>query len=199
MADGPRRVDLDPEAYDEQWAALAASGADVHGEASLVEWLLARPGARVLDAGCGTGRVAIRLAAQGHDVVGVDVDAALLAHAAAKAPGVTWVAADLAALAPTDVSGPFDAVVMAGNVVIFLAPGTGATAVANLAARLGPGGLLVSGFQLRADGVALADYDDWTRSAGLEPVARYATWDRAPYAGGDYVVAVDRQSASSNR
>src|SRR5215470_4597285 len=51
--EGPRRVDLDPAAYDEQWSALAATGADVHGEATLVEVLLDRPAARVLDAGCG--------------------------------------------------------------------------------------------------------------------------------------------------
>jgi len=197
--DGPRRVDLDPAAYDEQWSALAASGADVHGEATLVEVLLDRPAARVLDAGCGTGRVAIRLAERGHTVVGVDVDPALLARAASKAPDVTWLQADLAGLDADVAAGPFDAVVMAGNVVIFLAPGTGATVVANLAARLAPGGVLVSGFQLRPGATTLADYERWTADAGLAPIARYATWDRVPFAAGDYVVAVDRQSTSSKR
>ena len=47
--------------YAARFDALAAAGTDVHGEASLCAALLP-PGARVLDAGCGTGRVAIRLA-----------------------------------------------------------------------------------------------------------------------------------------
>ena len=80
--------------------------------------------------------------------VGVDVDGALLARAREKAPALAWVEADLARLAPDDAPGPFDAVVMAGNVMIFVAPGTEAAVVANLACRLAPGGLLVAGFQL---------------------------------------------------
>ena len=50
----------------------------------------------VLDAGCGTGRVAIELSRRGHDVVGVDVDEAMLEAARAKAPDLTWVQGDLA-------------------------------------------------------------------------------------------------------
>lgn len=52
---------------------MAATGADVHGEATFVR---AYAPASVLDAGCGTGRVAIELARHGIEVVGVDVDAA---------------------------------------------------------------------------------------------------------------------------
>src|SRR5512140_1735847 len=86
------------EAYDERFERLASSGADVHGEASLVEALLAErgEGRRVLDAGCGTGRVAIELARRGHAVVGVDLDADMLAVAKANAPELTWVRCDLA-------------------------------------------------------------------------------------------------------
>ena len=196
MVEQPRRVDLGAEAYDERWERLAASGAAVHGEADLVERLLATmpeapPRARVLDAGCGTGRVAIRLAERGLDAVGVDLDPALLDRARAKAPQVPWHRADLAALAPDDVPGPFDAVVMAGNVMIFVAPGTAAAVVANLAARLHPGGVLVAGFQLLPGRLSLGTYDACVAAAGLTPVARYATWDGARFTGGDYVVAVD--------
>jgi SAM-dependent methyltransferase len=57
------------------------------------------PGAHVLDAGCGTGRVAIRLAELGYDCVGVDLDPAMLAEARRAAPALAWVPADLASLA----------------------------------------------------------------------------------------------------
>ncbi len=84
---GIRRVPLSPDRYDERWEALAATGADVHGEADLVAALVGAPGGLpVLDAGCGTGRVAIELARRGYDTVGVDVDADLLARAREKAP-----------------------------------------------------------------------------------------------------------------
>ena len=90
-SDVPRGPD-----YDARWARLAAAGESVHGEADLVEALLRETGGtRVLDAGCGTGRVAIELAARGFAVVGVDADPAMLSEARAKAPGLpgsrpTW-------------------------------------------------------------------------------------------------------------
>ena len=57
--------------YDERWRELEAKGVSIHGEADLVAWLA--PGGSVLDAGCGTGRVAIELARRGHEIVGVDL------------------------------------------------------------------------------------------------------------------------------
>lgn len=56
-----RELDVDPEGYAARFAAMAESGESVHGEADFVERLV-EPGARVLDAGCGTGRIAVRLA-----------------------------------------------------------------------------------------------------------------------------------------
>ena len=49
--------------------------------------LAAERGGPVLDLGCGTGRVALDLAAQGHDVTGLDVEPALVAEFAARARG----------------------------------------------------------------------------------------------------------------
>ena len=75
-------------------------------------WCGIGAGQSVLDAGCGTGRVAIRLHELGYAVAGVDVDASMLAVAAERAPHLPWVHSDLAALT-LDEPGPFDAVVLA--------------------------------------------------------------------------------------
>ncbi len=176
--------------YDQRWEELAAAGGNIHGEADLVEGLGPRS---VLDAGCGTGRVAIELARRGMDVVGVDVDAGMLAEARAKAPGLEWVLADLATL---DLDRRFDLVVMAGNVMIFLAPGTEARVLARLAAHVEPGGRLVAGFSLEPGRLDLVAYDRHAASCGLEPVDRWATWDRGPFsAAGNYAVSVHRRPA----
>ena len=72
----------DGDDYQRRFDALAARGVDVHGEAAFVMTLAP---ATVLDAGCGTGRVAIRARARrGVDVVGVDVDPSMLATAASS-------------------------------------------------------------------------------------------------------------------
>ena len=145
--------------------------------------------ASVLDAGCGTGRVALELARRGIEVVGVDVDASMLATARRLGPALAWVEADLAAL---DLGRRFDIVVMAGNVLLFTRRGTEAAVVARCAAHLAPGGALVSGFQLGSS-YDLASYDADCLAAGLRLVERYATWDRQPFPGdGTYAVSVHR-------
>ena len=173
--------------YDQRWEELAAAGRNVHGEADFVEGLGPRS---VLDAGCGTGRVAIELARRGLDVTGVDVDPSMLEVARSKQPDLTWVVGDLAAV---DLGRTFDVVVMSGNVMIFLAPGTEARVVANMARHLGPGGALVAGFSLEPGRLAPADYDAFAEAAGLVLAERWATWDRQPFAGGDYAVLVHRR------
>lgn len=175
--------------YDDRWRTLEADGRPIHGEADLVDGLLDEiGGSRVLDAGCGTGRVAIELAGRGRSVVGVDLDEAMLSAARAKAPALTWVAADLTYVAGL-AGDPFDVVLLAGNVMIFVEPGSEARVLAALAARLAPGGLLVAGFQVEPR-LPLDRYDDLAADAGLRLVARWATWDREPFTGGDYAVSV---------
>lgn len=180
--------------YDDRWAELAARGESVHGEADLVSSLelalrLGTEPASVLDAGCGTGRVGAELARRGMEVVGVDLDAAMLAKARAKAPDVTWVQGDLADL---NLGRTFDAVVLAGNVMIFLEPGTEDGVLAALAQHLEPGGALLAGFQLDPGRLDLATYDALAGAVGLVLSERWATWDRQPFAGGDYAVSVHR-------
>ena len=174
--------------YDQRWEELAAAGRNVHGEADLVEGLGPRS---VLDAGCGTGRVAVELARRGIEVIGVDVDAGMLEKARAKAPALPWFQADLATL---HLGRTFDVVVMAGNVMIFLTPGTEDQVVAAAARHLAPGGALVAGFSLEPGRLDLATYDRHAAAAGLELADRWATWDRQPFtAGGQYAVSVHRR------
>jgi SAM-dependent methyltransferase len=185
-ADRPRG-----EEYDERFVRLAAQGHDVHGEADLVASLGLR---RVLDAGCGTGRVAMELARRGIDVVGVDLDGQMLAVARDKAPLIPWIEADLVEV---DIDRSFDGIVMAGNVMIFVTPGTEGAVVANLVRHLSDAGLLVAGFSLGDGRLTLEAYDDITARAGLVLVERWSTWDRGPFTpGADYAVSVHRRIRS---
>jgi SAM-dependent methyltransferase len=176
----------DGDAYQARFDALAASGVDVHGEAAFTLSLRPLPDS-VLDAGCGTGRVAIEIARRGLEVVGVDVDASMLAAARNTAPDLEWIEHDLATL---DLGRTFDAVLMAGNVPLFTPAGTHAALVAGCARHVATSGVLIAGFQL-GRGYGLDDYDRDCEAAGLALVDRFATWDReAVRSGGDYAVSV---------
>lgn len=180
---------FDGEAYQRRFDALAAGGHDVHGEATFV---MGFSPASVLDAGCGTGRVAVEVARRGVQVVGVDADRSMLATARRRSPDLDWREHDLAVL---DLGCLFDVVVMAGNVMLFTAPGTEEAVVAGCARHVAPGGALVAGFQL-GRGYALDDYDAATASQGLVLSERFATWDRQPFPGdGGYAVSVHRRPA----
>lgn len=182
-----------PQDYDARWKSLAAKGENIHGEADLVESLLRESGgSRVLDAGCGTGRVAIELARRGFATVGIDTDAGMLAVAREKAPDIEWIEADLAHLEPT-VDAEFDLVLLAGNVMIFVEPGTEESVAQGLASRLVPGGLLVSGFSLLPNRLSLKEYDHCAEAADLVPVTRWSTWDREPFEQGSYAVSVHQR------
>jgi SAM-dependent methyltransferase len=177
------------DAYDSTYERRAAAGENVHGEADFVETLSPKS---VLDAGCGTGRVGRELARRGLDVVGVDIDAAMLDTARRKSPDVEWVQADLAGV---DLGRAFDAIVMAGNVMIFLAPGTEGQVVANMARHLAPGGMLIAGFQLQPGRLSLEQYDGFAEAAGLALAERWATWHRDEWSpGGNYAVSVHRRT-----
>ena len=178
--------------YAARFDELARSGHDPHGEAAFVA-LLAPPGARLLDAGAGTGRVGQRLHELGYQVVGVDVDPEMVQVARERAPEVPWHVADLAGL---DLGTRFDVVVSAGNVVPLVADAVPAV-VDRLARHLVPGGLLVTGFGLDeahlppgVPVVGLPAYDAACDAAGLVLCDRYAGWDGTPYDGGGYAVSV---------
>jgi len=176
--------------YDARYERRAAAGENVHGEADFVMQTGIRS---VLDAGCGTGRIARELAKRGLDVTGVDIDAEMLATGQRKAPELDWRLGDLETIA---LGRTYDAALMAGNVVIFLTPGSEGAVLANLARHLNPGGIVIAGFQIQRGRLSLEGYDALARSAGLELAERYATWDREPWRdGGDYAVSVHRRTA----
>jgi 2-polyprenyl-3-methyl-5-hydroxy-6-metoxy-1,4-benzoquinol methylase len=180
-------VTFEGDSYQAQFDDLASQGQDVHGEATFLRAL--EPGT-VLDAGCGTGRVAIELARHGIEVVGTDVNPSMLDTARSLAPQLDWIEADLATL---DLGRTFDVVVMAGNVLLFTQPDTEAAVVARCARHLEPNGALVAGFLLTR-GYSLEEYDTACADAGLMLAERFATWDRDPFvAGGDYAVSVHQR------
>ncbi|PYC75144.1 SAM-dependent methyltransferase [Micromonospora arborensis] len=167
--------------YIDRFRKLAAEGADLAGEARLVDALVA-PGSRILDAGSGTGRVGAALAQRGHTVVGVDADPALVAAARADHPGPTWLVADLAeldlpALGEAEL---FDAAVLAGNVLAFVAVGTEPEVLRRIAAHLRPDGVLTVGFGTER-GYPLTAFDADAVAAGLRVEQRFATWDLRPW------------------
>ena len=174
--------------YDASYERRAAAGENVHGEADFV---MRFSPASVLDAGCGTGRIARELARRGVDIVGVDLDEQMLSTARRKAPDLAWHCADLAAI---DLGRTFDVILLAGNVMIFLTPGTERDVLSNLARHLAPGGRLIAGFSLRPGQLTAADHDRLAQTAGLSLTERWSTWDRGPWdPAGDYQLSVHRK------
>jgi len=111
---------------------------------------------RVLDVGCGTGCLAILLAAAGRTVTGADPAAASLAVARAKdgAAAVTWIQADATRLPPVGA----DLAVMTGNAAqVFLSDEEWAQVLHAIGAALRPDGYLV--FETRRP--ARRAWQDW--------------------------------------
>jgi SAM-dependent methyltransferase len=145
------------------WRAAGATMAE--DDARLVRGLLGPPPAAVLDAPCGDGRLTIRLAAAGYEVIGVDLAAAEIDHAraAARRAGVEagFEVGDLRAL--PDV-GRVDAVVSWGNSFGYLTPADTERSLAAMGGALRPGGRLVLESLTVAESLLVG---------GIEPSAEY--------------------------
>lgn len=183
--------------YIERFRTMAAEGADLGGEARLLDAMLP-PGSRVLDAGCGPGRVGAHLHDRGHDVVGVDADPELIAAAGADHPGPQWLVADLAELdlRQQGITEPFDGAVCAGNVMTFVATGSERDVLSRIAAHVVQDGLVVVGFGTDR-GYPLETFDRDVAAAGLHLEHRFATWNLRPWSlSSDFAVSVLRTAAS---
>ena len=180
-------------AYIQRFRDLAKAGQDLVGEARLVDAMLPR-GARVLDAGSGTGRVGGYLAAVGHTVMGVDGDPVLVAEAAKDHPTATWLVGDLAELdlPSSGIPEPFHAIVCAGNVMTFLAPSTRTEVLRRIRAHVRDDGRAAIGFGA-GRGYAFADFLSDAADAGWAPDLLLSTWHLRPFTdGADFLVALLR-------
>jgi len=175
--------------YAGRFLRLAAAGHDIDGEARLVD-ALAERGSAILDAGCGTGRVAAALAAAGHRVLGIDLDETLIVAGREQYPGLVLQHLDLLDVTPS--LGTFDLIVSAGNVMVYLDPGTEPAVVAALAGVLRPGGRAVVGFATDRD-YTVADLDRDAVAVGWTLESRWATWQLDPFTDdADWAVSVYR-------
>ncbi len=177
--------------YIQRFEQMRADGQDLAGEARLADAMVPR-GARILDAGCGPGRVGGELARRGHSVVGVDVDPELIDAARADFPEAAWLVGDLAELdlPAHGIAAPFDLIVSAGNVMTFLAPGTAPAVLAKLGSHLAPQGRLVTGFGA-GRGYDFGQFFADAAAAGHQCQQRFATWDLRPWSpSSDFLVAV---------
>lgn len=177
--------------YIDRFRTMAANGDDLDGEARLVDAMVPR-GSRILDAGCGPGRLGGHLHRAGHVVVGVDLDPALIAAAEEDHPGPTWLVADLAELdLPTQgIDEGFDVIACAGNVMTFLDPATRRPVLERFRVHLRDGGRAVVGFGAGRD----YPFDEFfadVEAAGLAVELRLSTWDLRPFRSDDgFLVAV---------
>ncbi|WGJ83643.1 class I SAM-dependent methyltransferase [Gordonia sp. SMJS1] len=179
--------------YVERFRALAREGNDLVGEARLIDTMASR-GSRILDAGCGPGRVGGYLAEVGHDVVGVDVDPVLIQAAEEDHPGPRWLVNDLAELdlPARGIDKPFDLIVSAGNVMAFLAPSTRVTVLERLRKHLRDDGRAVIGFGAGRD-YAFDEFLENAATAGFAQDLLLESWDVRPFTDeSEFLVAVLR-------
>ncbi|MGH3636831.1 class I SAM-dependent methyltransferase [Mycobacterium sp.] len=179
--------------YIERFRSMARAGDDLAGEARLVD-AMARRGARILDAGCGPGRLGGYLAAAGHHVVGVDVDPVLIQAAEQDNPGPQWIVGDLAEvdLPARGITEPFDVILLAGNVMTFLAPSTRVQVLSRVRAHLASDGRAVIGFGTGRD-YEFGQFFDDAADAGFAPDLLLSSWDLRPFTDdSDFLVAILR-------
>lgn len=190
--------------YGPRFAEMQVSGADITGEARLADVIAPRK-ARVLDAGSGMGRIGAALQGRGHDVVGVDLDVALLRQSRITYPHLPVVEArldeiDAETLVREGHSPEYDVIVCVGNVMILLAPDSEREVLTRLRALLAIGGRMLVGFHLHADPTGsrsypAAEFIADANACGLRVEAQFASYDLVPEgADDDYAVFLLRHA-----
>jgi len=140
--------DLGTQTYD-VFADLHIVGSSVEGDVEFYRAAARRTGGPVLDVGCGTGRIAFELTADGWDVVGLDRSEAMLAIAERRRAGQsTQMAARLelveADMTDFDLGRTFALIIAPYRVFQFLlTPEAQRSALAALRRHLAPDGELV--------------------------------------------------------
>jgi SAM-dependent methyltransferase len=182
-------------AYVQRFRRLAEQGQDLVGEARLIDAMLQRD-SRVLDAGCGFGRIGGWLAGVGHEVVGVDIDPVLIETARTDHPGAHWIVGDLAALdlPSVGISEPFDAIVCAGNVMTFVEPEARVEVLRRFRTHLHGDGRAAVGFGA-GRGYPFDEFLADAATAGLAPDLLLSSWHLHPFTErSDFLVALLRQA-----
>jgi SAM-dependent methyltransferase len=183
------------QAYVQRFRRLAEQGQDLVGEARMIDAMLQRE-SRVLDAGCGFGRIGGWLGGVGHEVVGVDIDPVLIETARTEHPGPHWVVGDLAQLdlPGLGISEAFDAIVCAGNVMTFVEPGSRVEVLRRFRSHLHSEGRAVVGYGA-GRGYAFDAFLADTATAGLQPDLLLSSWHLHPFTeDSDFLVAVLRRA-----
>ena len=197
MATWKEITDADPSHshnYARRWKVMEAEGKDIYGEARTADAMLER-GSKVLDAGCGTGRIGGYLARQGHDVMGMDIDPILIDYAQEEHPDVRWEVGDLSNDEIPD-SG-FDLAISAGNVMGFLAPEGREGALRNIFEALEPGGRFLVGFG-EGRGWSFDEFLNDVEEVGFHIDFKFSSWDLNTFsANSTFLVAVLSRPGSS--
>lgn len=188
----------DHRGYAARFARMHADGADIEGEARLADAIAPR-GARILDAGCGMGRVGGTLRARGHEAYGVDLDAELLEQARRTYPDLPTMRSridDLSTdtLAAQGFPTSYELIVCVGNVMILGVPGAERLMLTRLRDLLADGGRMLVGFH--TDGTppgsrvySIGEFDTDLAAAGLRCDVRLGTYELHPFTpAGNYGV-----------
>lgn len=128
-------------------------------------------GGRVLDVGCGAGRMLAYLLLLGAEVHGLDLSPLMVAHCRARFPGVDVHLGDLGDLRATE-TGPFDAILIPDNTLDVFGVAERRRVLVDLRGLLAPAGLLV---------FTAHNLDCWDREGGeprVHVLRRVLDWIR---------------------